>query len=492
MDFKRIPVVLKRYDFKSKMAICEVYSKNVMSNNGMVDASELIDKPLPWELEAFALFSVISFKEYSNNKFEDKKNNKRFMDIIASIRNYELPKLKNAKKSNEYVNYFMIVTGLNQFSMQESLYYKIYRYSYLFNFKNTNIDMKKRFLKKFGYSYEEFKELGIIINFFFANKIMDEDIYSYILRKYKHIVQILLKNRDEYIELQKKVTYDIDQYIYGFKYFYQFPFISYNQVIFLPLPHLIIHSITSSLLFRLTEGDARLREVFGKETLESYIVHLCSLSKSFDEVLPEYSYKYKGNEKRTSDVMVRRGKQCFLLDSKSMTPRVSLRDLTEKDVEHTINRLVSSVIQVYKHITECFKTEYYPFEEEINFLKEDIFGAVVVFEDSFALRDIIMKKAAEKLKIDNESTEYKYLCSNVKLLSLYEIETMIFKNYDVFQLLSKNRDDNNKWFDYTLIDYSHENDEIPIEEINQIIKETEKNLAEFSEELLKEGVISGA
>ncbi|WP_243550491.1 hypothetical protein [Priestia megaterium] len=321
---------------------------------------------------------------------------------------------------------------------------------------------------------------------------MDEDIYSYILRKYKHIVQILLKNRDEYIELQKKVTYDIDQYIYGFKYFYQFPFISYNQVIFLPLPHLIIHSITSSLLFRLTEGDARLREVFGKETLESYIVHLCSLSKSFDEVLPEYSYKYKGNEKRTSDVMVRRGKQCFLLDSKSMTPRVSLRDLTEKDVEHTINRLVSSVIQVYKHITECFKTEYYPFEEEINFLKEDIFGAVVVFEDSFALRDIIMKKAAEKLKIDNESTEYKYLCSNVKLLSLYEIETMIFKNYDVFQLLSKNRDDNNKWFDYTLIDYSHENDEIPIEEINQIIKETEKNLAEFSEELLKEGVISGA
>ncbi|HDR7211034.1 TPA: hypothetical protein QCX03_004165, partial [Bacillus cytotoxicus] len=82
MSFERIPILLKRYDFKSKMDICQQYSKEIMSIDGLVSANELINKVLPWEIETFALFSTITFKEYSGRKFEDPKEQRNFIKII--------------------------------------------------------------------------------------------------------------------------------------------------------------------------------------------------------------------------------------------------------------------------------------------------------------------------------------------------------------------------------------------------------------------------
>ncbi|PGD66349.1 hypothetical protein COM36_30810, partial [Bacillus toyonensis] len=215
--------------------------------------------------------------------------------------------------------------------------------------------MKQQFIGKFGCNFDEFKKFGFIIHSLFSkeiNKSLTPDIYDYVIRKYRYVIQHLLIDRADYVARQEKIIHDTTQYIYGFKFFYQFPFISYNQEIFLPLPHLIIQSVTSSLLFRLTEGNDKLRELFGKEVLESYILHLCGLSEGFDEVIPEYSYKYKRNNKRTLDIMIRKGDKCLMLDSKSMSPRASLRNLNDKDVEYTVNRMVDAVIQVYEHITE--------------------------------------------------------------------------------------------------------------------------------------------
>ncbi|MGE6593669.1 hypothetical protein ACQKFU_29900 [Bacillus mycoides] len=160
MDFERIPILLKRYDFKSKMNICQQYSKEIMSINGLVTTNELINKVLPWELETFALFSIITFKEYSGHKFEDQKEQKNFIKIINTIKNYLPPILEHSKNNNKFLGYFLIVTGLNQFQIQENIRYKLYRYSYIFNFENETINMKQEFFEKFGCSYDEFKKLG--------------------------------------------------------------------------------------------------------------------------------------------------------------------------------------------------------------------------------------------------------------------------------------------------------------------------------------------
>ncbi len=493
LDFERIPILLKRYDFWEKMNVCQAHSKELMSIGGLISIDEWRGKALPWELETFALFSVITLGEYSDRRFDDIKGRKQFAKIINAIKDYRPPKLEIAQDNNRFLDYFMIVTGLNQFQIQEDIGIKIYRYSYIFNFENKNLNMKQQFTEKFGCSYDEFKKFGFIIHSLFSreiNKSITPDIYDYVIRRYGYVIQHLLIDRADYVSLQEKIIHDITQYIYGFKYFYQFPFISYNQEIFLPLPHLIIQSVTSSLLFRLTEGNNKLRDLFGKEVLESYILHICGLSEWFDEVIAEYSYKYKRNNKRTLDIMIRKGDKCLMLDSKSMSPRVSLRNLNDQDIEHTVNRMVTAVIQVYEQITERFRNEYYPFDVQVDFLKENIFGAVILNEDSYILREIIMTTAAEKLKIVHGSEEYKYLCSNVKLMSLYEFEKMIFQQEDVLQLLINNRQNESKWFDFSFKNYHEKNDKGVIEEISQVSENMKEILMEFVQELVKEGLIS--
>ncbi|OTX80736.1 hypothetical protein BK726_02130 [Bacillus thuringiensis serovar londrina] len=493
MDFERIPILLKRYDFKSKMNICQQYSREIMSINGLVSSQKLIDNVLPWELETFALFSTITFKEYSNRNFEDPKEQKNFIKIINTIKNYIPPILEDSKNNNKFLDNFLIVTGLNQLQIQENIRYKLYRYSYIFNFENENVNMKQEFFNKFGCYYTEFKKIGFIIHCLCTkelNGFLSPNIQDYVFKSYHHVIKHLLIERENYILLQEQITKDITHYIYGFKYFYQFPFISYDQEIFLPLPHLIMQSVTSSLLFRLTEGNNMLRQLFGKEVLESYILHVCGLSNHFDEVTAEYAYKYKRNNKRTLDIMIQKENQCLMLDSKSMSPRASLRNLDEHDVEHTIDRIVESVIQVYKHITERFQNEYYPFSGSIEFSKENIFGAVILFEDSYIRRDVIINKVAEKLGIDFKSKDYKYLCSNVKLISLYELEKMIFEKENVFQLLTDNSRNEKKWFDLTLIDYSKNECNGIIDHISQTVTSMREILNNFAEELVEEGLIT--
>ncbi|HDR7690221.1 TPA: hypothetical protein QCX85_005821 [Bacillus toyonensis] len=185
--------------------------------------------------------------------------------------------------------------------------------------------------------------------------------------------------------------------------------------------------------------------------------------------------------------MIRKGDKCLMLDSKSMSPRASLRNLNDKDVEYTVNRMVDAVIQVYEHITERFQNEYYPFDVKVD-LKENIFGAVILNEDSYILRETIMTRAAEKLKIVHGSEEYKYLCSNVKLMKLYEFEKMIFQQEDVFQLLINNRQNESKWFDFSFINYHEKNDKGVIEEISQTSENMQEILMEFAQELVKEGL----
>ncbi|PER84380.1 hypothetical protein [Bacillus cereus] len=493
MDLKQIPILLKRYDFQSKMEICQLHSSNTMSLQGLIPIEELRGEILPWDLETFALFSVITFNEYNNRKFENKKEIRNFTKIINTIKTDQHPRFEDGLNNNRFLEFFLIVTGLTQFQLQENILNKIYRYSYIFNFKNENLDMKQLFHEKFGCNFNEFIKFGIIIHCYFSKEFTNfrkKDIYNYIFKKYNHVIEHLTINRSEFVTLQEKVTKNINQYVYGFKYFYQFPFISYEQNVYLPLPHLIMDSVTTSLLFRLTEGNNKLRESFGKEVLENYILQICKTSEYFNEVIEEKEYTYKRNQKRTLDIMIRKNNQCLMLDSKSMSPRTSLRNLTEKDIDHTINRLVDCVIQVYKHITKYFLLEYNPFETEHVFSKNDIFGAVIIFEDSYIRREIIMSKAAEKLKIDLDGDEYEYLCANVKLLRLYELEKMIFQNDDILQLLSSNRQQKEKWFDFSFIDSTKIKEKQLTDEILQIDEQINDIYQEFVTELAKEGIIN--
>ena len=139
MEFKKIPIVLKRYSFEGKMQICTEHSRKLVDINGLNNVEDLIGKALPWELETFALFSVLSINEYDNRAFNNKKSRKQFIDIINCIKEYIPPALKSSKEDIKFLDYFMIVTGLSQFQIQEPFIYKYHRYNYFFKFKNTSL-----------------------------------------------------------------------------------------------------------------------------------------------------------------------------------------------------------------------------------------------------------------------------------------------------------------------------------------------------------------
>ncbi|MDD3041070.1 hypothetical protein [Bacteroides sp.] len=261
----------------------------------------------------------------------------------------------------------------------------------------------------------------------------------------------------------------------------------YDDSIYLPLPHTIIQAATSSLLYRITEGNNSVRERFGKHTLEDYNYMLFQKSGVYDEVKSEYRYVHSGQEKRTMDVMVRRGEYCLLIESKSMVPSTRVRVYDETAIEDFCSKTVAAIVQVYRHITCQFMIEYFPFDEAIQFAQDSIFGIVVLLEDHYIRRDILFRQAAQKLAIDYESDEYKYLCSHVKVLSLFEVERMTLRSVDIIEACSSVIDDPIHWFDYTLPNDEEYSSRSTI--IDCFVENETNELLSLAEELVSMGLL---
>ncbi|SDI41713.1 hypothetical protein SAMN04487975_11682 [Planococcus glaciei] len=485
MEFERLPILLKRYAFGAKMSIAQKNSMEIMNFNKIVDSEKLSSSHLPWELETFALLSISTGAEYDNQNFNGTKGERKFIKIMDAIRNYQHPKVFSKSEEDNLFDYFLIVTGLTQFPIQEDTHYITYRYQYMFNFKNEKVSMPEEFKAKFGAEFREYLDLGIILNLSFMARNHPK-VLDYILIKYEHIIKYLIIERENFNRLQSKVTTDIKQYLYGFKYFYQYPFISYNEKTYLPLPHLIMHSVTSSLLFRLTEGDDKFRNVFGKEVLENYLIHIIKLTNQFEEVKGDFRYQSKKGGKDTLDVMAINKDYCFMIDSKSMVPRLALRNLAIETIQHTIDRLAKAVVQVYLHLTERLTKEYYPFSREVQFLPENIFGAVIILEESYIRREVVMKKAADLLNLKHKTKEYQFLCSNIKILSLYSMERMVFEGHDIIEKLVENRNSEKNWFAYNLLGQEVSNQEVR-KEIKLIKDQNLQTMTDFIDELKNVG-----
>ncbi len=74
IEYERIPVLLKRYSFKSKMEICSLKSLELIEDFHLkIECRTNII--YPWELEIIAMFSLLS-EEYDNK------------DIISNIRQF--------------------------------------------------------------------------------------------------------------------------------------------------------------------------------------------------------------------------------------------------------------------------------------------------------------------------------------------------------------------------------------------------------------------
>lgn len=491
LKYERIPLVLKRFSFDAKMEIAQQYSNKIMSIGSLIEANQLRGKWLPWELNTFALFSIFSINEYNNQHFLNNYGKKRFFEIMISIKEFQYGEKPKDSSSSNFLRDFLILTGLTQFILQENKYVKYYRYSYFFNYSNEFVNMKSEFFKKFNQNYDEFLELSNIVNLFFPEdnslqSLLNEDFHNLIYKKFSQVIKSLELDRQEFINLQSKLITEPRHYITSYNYLYTYPFIINQKKRYFPLPHTLTEAVTASLLTRLTAGNNNLRSLFGKHVLESYLTNIINFSGYIEECIEEYEYNFERNRQRTVDLMLRKENLALLIECKSIVPSRGLRNLNEDDIERTILRLSESMIQLYKNATMKFNKEYCPFPEHKSFELSNTFGIVIILEDNYIRREEVYKKVAQKLNLG--TSQYNHLCSNFKFISLYELELIIFGNWDLFELLEKNKGNSKSWFDFTIIPAGI-NKEGFHTELETFINELNKKWTSFIDVLQKEGVV---
>ena len=452
-----------------------------------IKVSEIINNVAPWELETFLLFSLKSY-EYSNKDFKGKNIN-QFVNIINCIKNYEHPVITKLKGDPSISDLIMMALGLIQFDLQEYNIYKYYRYNWFFNYKTAKFDLQKVFFEKFNCIYYEFVCLGFLLNILYStDKKISSDVINFIIKKYEQPFFNLLASRKYLVEQIDKFINGTEDYLYCVRPFYIYPFIEEKGYIYLPLPHCLMRATTASLLYKLTDNNNTLRESIGKNVIEDYLYQIISESNLFDEVVSEQEYTIGKNKKRTLDIMCRVKSKYLFLDSKSLSPYSKLRQLDFEFMNKEIEKVAKYIIQVYKHLHARFNVEYDFFNhKEQNISKDNIWGLVVILEDSYIRRQLIYEKVSELLSMNKNDEKYKWLINHIKVVSLYDIERYVFVEESIINKLEKQLE-KNRPFDYSLIEDLKSN-KLKNHQVIEFKKQLKDKISEITKELLDAGII---
>lgn len=443
IPFKDITSILQGYSFEAKMNICMFYSMCIFKDGACsIENASKEKMPFPWELEVFTLFSVIENEDNQKRTFESNEDKIRFLGIINSIRNY-LPPIVDTKTDGilDVVSYGFAAT---QFKVQRNIIWRLARYHYIFNAKTKDVDMPKEMAQKFDLTFDQFAEFA-----FSSYAVLQRaplQSYSIVLdliRKYPNVFSKLRISRSDLIKEQNKFYDGIECATFCFKPFYNFPFIEHQGTHYLPLPNLLIDSISDCLYARLVQNNNELRSKIGKHVLEEYLLLLLSKTGVYDKV--EREIEYHAKQKRSPDVMVLTDGHCILYDMKALAPKLSLRTFKEEDIHEIKDRLCDMIIKMFKSMNDF--PYYSPFG---NIERNKLLGVIVLMEDPCTLRNQILENVLTKLEIDESSSDAKFIKSNIRIMSLAEVENYCFLCCNMLPNLLKVRDDANKWGDITI------------------------------------------
>lgn len=436
-QYDRLPVLLKRYSFAEKMRICYEYSSRILQKGNLRSPESFRGCPIPFTLETFLMLSVEAI-EYQYDSFVGKKGYDRFVDMINAIWHYIPSELENLQ-SQPFIDWYLSLAPLTQFYYQQNYWILYYRYYYFFTFKNEQIDVPSHFYSCFGTYYDEFLQCGVLLYYLiFSGKPIPQDEMQKILIQQYHNATIQLSiSRDEYIKLQRQATKNqsADEYIFSLRPSYTYSFIEFNNKYYFPLPHLLPRNITSSLFYRLTEGNDTLRSALGKNVIEQYVYEIVSQSNCYADVLREVTYNGpKGTQAQSPDLIARHENSILLLECKSTVPSIGMRTLSDKAYRKTQTRLAEHIVQLYKGIQHF--GQYNPFEN-LQISKDNIWGCVILLEDPYIRRENIYSQVLNLLNIPSSSDEAAWIMQHIKIIDLYQLETLCFSSNSIIDAIKE-------------------------------------------------------
>lgn len=428
--YERLPVLLKRFSFAEKMRIACIYSSHAIGFDSKNRHAAQPRTVLPWCIETFVMLAMEA-KEYQDGDFTG-KNESKFIKMCNAI--WSATSILAEKTCGRFssVDLMLPIFGLTQFQLQEMESIKRFRYWRIFNDNSSPVHLKKTFKEKMGTDYEDFLLLGSVLQVLFyaqgqnGQLAISQKAFRYLIdEKFPLAAQKLIITRADYISRQKFfINDDSDPYKYVFSLCpsTQHPLIEHNGAIYFPLPHMLTQSVTSSLLYRITEGNDQLRTDVGKHIWERYLLDTIKDTGLYDEVYAEQAYRHLGSNANSPDVLARQGNSVLFMDSKSTVPALGLRIFDSASYEKNIAIVADYMVKLYKQILRF--SEYNPFSGNVSSNTEDYWGIVVVLEDSYIRRQYYYERAKNVLELEDNSPHWKWFLTHIKVASLYEVERL--------------------------------------------------------------------
>lgn len=478
-DYSKLPLMLKRIPFETKMAILFLNSEAVNKAWIMHAHEEMSTKPLPPVLEQICMLFVDG-NEYGN----DMLTSADFAEIYNTVHDQTSDYLRT-HNNNHFAQIVLQELGLTQFPLQQQHEILRFRYAWLFSYHSEKIDMRKTYIEKFKIPYERFEMFAYVFDVFslITDSQVKSMVYSYLLNIFfADCVSILKITREEYQKLNEEYSKnDIQNYAYCIRPSYTYAVIEWRGKKFLPLPHLITKNITSSFMYRLTEENNDLRGDIGKYVYEEYLYFLLNESGSYSEIHREIEYRKGTNRLTSPDVIARVGNNVILFESKSTVPRSAIRLLADTDIEKQVDLLSEHIKQLYSRMQEF--DLYNPFKMKGQIDK--LWGIVVIQEDSYTNREKMYLMAAKKLGISRDSYEFEWMVKHIRLAEIYDIERVhLFSGSILDSLLDISNE--NSFFDFNTWKATNSS---PVSVYRRYKEKQEIWIESLCQDLVKKGIL---
>ena len=441
----KLPVEFKKYSFLSKCRYCSCESTLLFKR--WVETGDVFDdkKPYPWELSVFTMLAMLD-GEYQNNVLYP-KDASRLLAILRDNQYYDC----NVENVDRLFSH-NIATVQSRYQMNILLLRE--RYTYFFRFVNSALNFPKIIKKKLGVSSDVIIEMLLLVicaatvGESFEKVLKDFTLYANTLptNDFLNLLEQLSFTRSEYSKLQiVKIKTENNSgrgCVSVANLLEERPFIIEGDITYLTNVYLGVFALTDCMLHRLTKEDNSLRSLIGKELIETYVVNIIEKSRIYSDVKREVPYSSGGKESLSPDVCIEHNGKVLFLELKLCQPRLALRNLAKEEHEKLLARYVEYLDKFIKHISE--RDKYL----SVQYDKENTYGLLVVYEDSFIFRYQIFDKLRGVL--DKEEIDFGWVRSHIHIVGLYEIEKFAYGRKDIFPFLEGWVKDKKKWDDYCI------------------------------------------
>ena len=345
MKIEKLPEIIK--DIKEEDLLRAIFYHSI---NSLLHSSIEIHRRhnviYPFVIEAVYEYFMM-FNENGSNTLTPEL----FGDINLTI--FRLPKMMLDKYGTDNI---MTLFYLWQIEDQSYIFQKLYRYDWLFHFKNKKIDVSKVFKDKFGCDYIAFEifcilMVSISVSTRDANTLSlwayCNNVKNTIISTYQSVVKQLTITRGEYKKASAAVCGNQNLLTFSLKISKLYPFITNERGLICPMPHTIIPACTSSLLFRLTEGDDILHGLISKEALEEYCYHLFSSQPYYSLVRREKGF---GKNSLSSDVLLVENDILYCIEVKAFTPNTKTRLMNSEELNTQVDIVVEDLFELYRFL----------------------------------------------------------------------------------------------------------------------------------------------